>query len=77
LRSICYNVGMHDKPSPWRRFQFRLRTLLIVVTLAAVSQPLLIAAWNTARPRTECSSILKPISLQLNGQLALRSSTQP
>ena len=35
-RLRCYNVRMTDQLSPRRRFQFRLRTLMIVVTLFCV-----------------------------------------
>ena len=31
-REVGYDAGMADQPSPRRRFQFRLRTLMIVVT---------------------------------------------
>jgi hypothetical protein len=36
-RATVYDGRMPDQPSPRRRFQFRLRTLLIGVTLAAVA----------------------------------------
>ena len=46
-RAVGYDGGMTDQPSPRRRFQFRLRTLLIVVTLfcLAVGGCLSLVAW--------------------------------
>jgi hypothetical protein len=50
------------------RFQFRLRTLMIVVTAVALAQPLLIWAWDATLPRTQCSDILKPINISLSAR---------
>jgi hypothetical protein len=58
---------MPDQPSPCRRFQFRLRTLMIMLTVTALAQPLLIWAWDATRPRIQCSDLLKPIKLPLAG----------
>ncbi len=48
--------------------QFSLRTLLIVMTVTALAQPLLIWAWDAIRPRIQCSDLLKPINLPLAGR---------
>jgi hypothetical protein len=48
-----------------RWFQFSLRTLMIVMTVTALAQPLLIWARDATRPRILCSDLLKPINLPL------------
>jgi hypothetical protein len=57
-----------EPPKPMRKlrhFQFSLRTLMIVTTVMALAEPLLIWAWDATRPRIQCSDLLKPINFPL------------
>ena len=72
LPAVGDNAAMETEPTkaePTKRkrrlFQFSLRTLMIVMTLTALAEPLLIWAWDATRPRIQCSDLLKPINLPL------------
>ena len=41
---------------------------MIVMTVTALAQPLLIWAWDATRPRIQYSDLLKPIKLPLAGR---------
>ena len=48
-----------------RRFQFSPRTLLILMAVTALAQPLIIWAWDATQPRIQCADLLKPINVPL------------
>ncbi len=75
LPAVGDNAAMPTEPSkadpPKRKrrwIQFSLRSLMIVMTVTALAQPLLIWAWDATRPRIQCSDLLKPIDLPLAGR---------
>jgi hypothetical protein len=52
---------MSDQPSPRRRFQFRLRTLMIVVTLMAAACGYVAHEARIAKERREAAEIYEPL----------------
>jgi hypothetical protein len=69
IAAMEYERSKADPPKRQHRwFQFSLWSLLVVMTVTALAQPLVIWAWDATRPRIHCSELLKPIDVPLAGR---------